>query len=80
MTPLSLLAGRAIVTVIVTNTRFVYKTIYLGIIVMFLIKECTAPTILRRLFYFYLFTIFVCVRIKTRNSAEIMSCNVPGMI
>ena len=77
MTPLSLLAGRAVVTVIVTNTRFVYKTIYLGLIVMFLIKECTAPTILRRLF-FYLFIFFV--RIKTRNSAEIMSYNVPGMI
>ena len=72
MTPLSHLAGRAVATVIVTNTRFVYKTIYLGLIAMFLIKECTAPTILRRLFFF--------VRIKTRNSAKIMSYNVPGMI
>ena len=83
MTPLSLLAGRAVVTVIVTNTRFVnclIKTIYLGLFVMFLIKECTAPTILRRLFYFYLFIYFFCARIKTRNSAEIMSYNVPGMI
>ena len=76
MTPLSLLAGRAVVTVIVTNTRFVYKTVYLGLIVMFLIKECTAPTILRRLFLF-LFIFFVC---KTRYSAKIMSYNVPGMI
>ena len=55
MTQLSLLAGMAVVTVIVTNTRFVYKTIYLGLIVMFLVKECTAPTILRRLFFFYFF-------------------------
>ena len=31
------------------------------------------------IFYFYLF-IFLCVRIKTRNSAEIMSYNVPDMI
>ena len=53
------IGGRAVVTVIVTNTRFVYKTIYLGLIVMFLIKECTAPTILRRLF-FYLY-LFFCV-------------------
>ena len=81
MTPLSLLAGRAVVTVIVTKTRFVYKTIYLGLIVMFLIKECTAPTILRRLFFLFLIIFFcVCVRIKTRNSATIMSYNVPGMI
>ena len=79
MTLLSLLAGRAVVTVIVTNTRFVYKTIYLGLIVMFLIKECTAPTILRRLFFLFIYH-FLCVRIKTRNSAETISCNVPGMI
>ena len=79
MTPLSLLDGRGVVTVIVSNTRFVYKTIYLGLIVMFLIKECTAPTILRRLFFF-IFIFFFCVRIKTRNSAKIMSYNVPGMI
>ena len=78
MTQLSLLAGRAVVTVIVTNTRFVYKTIYLGLIVMFLIKECTAPTILRRLFLIFIIIIFL--RIKTRNSAEIISYNVPGMI
>ena len=78
MTPLSLLAGRAVVTVIVIHTRFVYKTIYLGLNVMFLIKECTAPTILRRLFFYFYF--FVCVRINTRNSAKIMSNNVPGMI
>ena len=78
MAPLSLLAGRAVVTVIVTNTRFVYKTIYLGLIVMFLLKECTAPTILRRLFFIFLF--FFCVRIKTRNLAKIMSYNVPGLI
>ena len=77
MTPMSLLAGRAVVTVIVINTRFVvYKTIYLGFIVMFLIKECTAPTILRRLFLFFIF----CVRIKSRNSAKIIGYNVPGMI
>ena len=61
-------------TVIVTNTRFVYKTIYLGLIVMLLIKKCTAPAIQRRLFFFFF------VRIKTRNSAEIMSYNVPGMM
>ena len=79
MTPLSLLAGRAVVTVIVTNTRFVYKTIYLGLIVMFLLKECTTTTILRRLFFIFLF-IFFCVRIKTRILAKIMSYNVPGMI
>ena len=79
MTLLSLLAGRAVVTVIVINTRLVYKKIYLGLIMMFLIKECTAPTILRRLFfYFYFFC--VCVRIKTRNSAKIISYNVPGML
>ena len=83
MTPLSLLAGRAVVTVIVTNTRFVYKTISLGLIVMFLIKECTAPTILRRLFFIFIylfFIFFLCVRIKAQNSAEIMSNNIPGMI
>ena len=58
MRPLSLLAGRAVVTVIVTNARFVYKIIYLGLIVMVLIKECTTPTILRRLFFISFF--FVC--------------------
>ena len=80
MTPLSLLAGRAVVAVIVINTRLIYKTIYLGLIMMFLIKECTAPTILRRLFFFYFYFVCVCVRIKTRNSAKIISYNVPGMI
>ena len=80
MTPLSLLADRAEVTVIVTNTCFVYKTIYLGLNVMFLIKECTALTILKRLFFIFIYLFFLCVRIKTRNSAEIMSYNVPGMI
>ena len=60
MTPLSLLTGRAVVTAIVTNTRFVYKTIYLGLIVMFLIKECAAPTILRRLFFILFFYFFLC--------------------
>ena len=79
MTPLSLLAGRAVVTDLVTNTCFVYKTIYLGLNVMFLIKECTAPTILRRLFFIFIFYL-LCVRIKTRNSAKITSYNVPGMI
>ena len=80
MTPLSLLAGRAVVTAIVTNTRSVYKTIYLGLIVMVLIKECTALTILRRPFYFYFIYFIFFVRIKTRNSAKKMSYNVPGMI
>ena len=40
----------------------------------------TAPTILRRLFFIFIYLFFLCVRIKTRNSAEIMSYNVPDMI
>ena len=37
---------------------------------IFLIKECAALTILRRLFFFFF------ARIKTRNSAKIMFCQI----